>query len=282
MKGARGLLLLCVLFPLLVACDPSGPSEAATADLAINITADGGARVEVRLPRDRSGLSLSALGDQLGADLFPRGPRPRTTIDSQGGSAYPLIRVQASSVYSPGLRPQVNLDLGDAVRTLHEQGFASVNASVIAPYVPSEAHWSVAPESSEAGYWGWRGLTGEQSLPAGQVRLKPEPLRAVGELALVLLAVACLVAGAQGTRSRHRWLCAASGVVAVVVAGVLVMTAGAVQGDNLGVAGYLAGRALTFITLVPLVGLIAIPLGLALIVLGFSYGRPKPQLVQPP
>lgn len=273
MKAAVRVLLLCALSLLLVACDPWGPSNPGTADLTIHLTPEGGADAHLILPAQRSGLSLPELGSQVATDLFPNGPRPHTSIDSQGG-AFPVIRISASSVYSPGSRPELRLDLGDAVSTLHAHGLTFVNVSVEAPFVPSGARWSPRPTYSDARGWSWRGLTVKQLPPSGHVELHPEPLRAVGELGLLLVAMVALTIGVRSARRRKRWPCVACGAIAVLACGAVMLTAGAAQGDNLGVAGLLSGTPLKVVTLLPLVGLGAIPLGFALVALGFSYGKP--------
>ena len=62
----------------------------------------------------------------------------------------------------------------------------------------------------------------------------------------------------------------------MLASGTMVITAGAAQGGNLGVAGVLSGLPLKVVTLLPLLSLIGIPLGFALAVLGFLRGKVGP------
>jgi hypothetical protein len=251
---------------MLAACDPYGPAEPASAEVNVQLKAAGDAEIVLLLPRVREGLSLVQLGDQVAAAVFPRADARRVHIDDQGGAGYPLVRVQVAKAYSPGAHPRLAFELGGAVRPLSDAGLVDIRMTVNAPYVPATARWSVTPDDQDHGYWSWRALRSTQPLPSGEVLLNPRPARAFWSISLLAVTLVCLVGGLFALRARRRWTGVLLGAVALAASLLDVAGAGAVQGDNLGVAGYLSGTALQVVTLLPLVGLFGLPAGTALIV----------------
>lgn len=264
------VLLLAAMLPLLAACDPSGPAEPGSADVNVQLKADGDADVELLLPAERNGLSPLKLGAQVGEALFPKTESRRVSVDDQGGKGYPLVRIRVKSAYSPGSRPRLAFDVGGAVRALSDEGLTSVQVVINAPVVPAAAQWSVQPDDQSNGYWSWHALSPTKPAPSGEVTLDPRPSRAFVAILLLAVTVGALVAGLFALRARRRWTGVLLGTTAFATSLRAVARAGAVQGDNLGVAGYLSGTTLHVVTLLPLAALLGLPLGITVVVLAFT------------
>lgn len=264
------VLLLAAMLPLLAACDPSGPAEPGSADVNVQLKADGDADVELLLPAERKGLLPLTLGAQVGQALFPKTKSRRVSLDDQGGAGYPLVRVRVNSAYSPGARPRLTFDVGGAVRALSDEGLTSVQVVINAPVVPAAAQWSVQPDDQSNGYWSWHALSPTKPLPSGEVTLDPRPSRAFVAILLLAVTVSSLVAGLFALRARRPWAGVLFGITAFATSLLAVARAGAVQGDNLGVRGYLSGTTLHVVTLLPLAALPGLPLGITVVVLAFT------------
>ena len=259
MRPAAGrVLLLAVILPLLAACDPSGPAAPASADVIVQVKADGDVEMMLLLPADRKRLDPLQMGDQVSKAIFPKALTRRVRLDDQGGAGFPIVRVRIANAYAPGRRPRLDLDVGRAVRALHDVGLTSVQMEVDAPAVPAKGSWTVRPDEQSGGSWYWAALRPAQPAPAGEVTLAPRPLRAFAELALQVLTIGSLVAGLFALRSRLRWPAVSCGVAAVGTTLLTVAYAGRVQGDNLGVAGLLSGTSLQVVTLLPLAALLPV------------------------
>ncbi len=104
-----------------------GPCGPASAGVIVQVKADGDAEIKLLLPADRKGLDPLQLGDQVSKAIFPsHAVTRRVRLDDQGGAGFPLVRVRVSRAYSPGRRPRLDLDVGGAVRALHDVGLSSV------------------------------------------------------------------------------------------------------------------------------------------------------------
>lgn len=216
MRPAAGrVLLLAVILPLLAACDPSGPAAPASADVIVQVKADGDAEMMLLLPADRKRLDPLQMGDQVSKAIFLKALTRRVRLDDQGGAGFPIVRVRIANAYAPGRRPRLDLDVGRAVRALHDVGLTSVQMEVDAPAVPAKGSWTVRPDEQSGGSWYWAALRPAQPAPAGEVTLAPRPLRAFAELALQVLTIGSLVAGLFALRSRLRWPAVSCGVAAV-------------------------------------------------------------------
>jgi hypothetical protein len=79
-----------------------------------------------------------------------------------------------------------------------------------------------------------------------------------------------IAAGFFAARARRRWTGVVLGTTAFGTSLLNIAGGGAIQGNNLGVAGYLSGTTLQVVTLLPVTALLGLPLGIAVVVIALS------------
>jgi hypothetical protein len=239
----------------LTGCDPYSSSGVADGvGISVILNAEGGAQTQLFLDSHvRSHAELIRLGKQVAPRLFPTASGHTVVVDDNSGG-YPFVNISTSGVYEPGPQPQFSLDGRPAASFLLGNGFRSVDLYIQAPVVPVIAEW-VPSGSEDSGTWRWNGLVAGAAAPTGSIEMAPEPWRGVLPLALTAGAVGLAVFSGFALRRGRRVLAAATALGSCAIVLGVVMDAGAVQADNLGVAGYLSGAWLTAAAVVPLLGL---------------------------
>jgi hypothetical protein len=280
MKLWSRMFVLVVAIAALTGCDPASvPSDPSVAEMDVAFTAVGGADVDLMLGGSSPSRSqLLRVGAAVAPALLPASGPPSVAVQDNDGGA-PYVRLRTPSAYTPGPHPVVQLDTKAALSVLAGMGYRSVDIWVSAPVVPATGTWQVPPDSVDTG-WSWRAVTPGDPTPAGSIRLDPQPWRAIGELGLTTLAIVCLIDAALALRRRRRWRVVPTALAAGAAAYANVATAGAVQGDNLGVAGLLSGAPLRIATDLPLLGLLALFAALGVLAGAFALTGPPPTAVR--
>lgn len=251
-RGAGRLAVLGVLVLLaLSACGGGGGRALPGAWLDIAVMPDGGAQVDLRAAgRLRSDAEVRDLAEAAARELFPGAAVRARTVTSRG---YPFARAEVTGAYRPGRRVPLRLDTARAWRRLAARGFDEGGVRLWLPSVPATVR--PRPPGGASGVPEWAVGRGRPA-PVVRVEMRPRPVRWFG--AAVLLAL--VVAGIAVSAAARCWpVAAAAAGVSIVCAVVTVSAAAGRQGDNLGVAGVLGGRALAVASSAPLAGL---PLGL--------------------
>ncbi|MEU6036472.1 hypothetical protein ABZ801_13790 [Actinomadura sp. NPDC047616] len=250
---ALGVLVLLALS----ACGGDGERALPGAWVDIAVMPDGGAQVDLRAAgRLRSDAEVRDLAGAVAREVFPgaTGVQVRT-VTSRG---YPFARADVTGAYRPGRTVPLELDTARAWRRLAARGFDEGGVRLWLPSVPATVR--PRPPGGTADVPEWTVGRGRPA-PVVRVVMRPRPALWFGAAALLVLVVAGVVVSAAA----RRWYVAVSAAaVAIVCAVVTVSAAAGRQGDNLGVAGVLGGRALAVAAGAPLAGL---PLGLVAVVL---------------
>ncbi|GLZ13952.1 hypothetical protein Acsp04_41870 [Actinomadura sp. NBRC 104425] len=248
-----GVLVLLALS----ACGGGGGRALPGAWLDIAVMPDGGAQVDLRAAgRLRSDAQVRDLAAAVARELFPGAAAVR--VRTATSRSYPFARADVTGAFRPGRTVSLQLDTARAWRRLAAGGFDEGGVRLWLPSVPATVRPRPPGGASDAPRWTvGRG----RPAPVVRVEMRPRPVRWFGAAALLVL----VAAGVAVSAAARRWpVAVAAAGVAIVCAVVTVSAAAGRQGDNLGVAGVLGGRALAVATGAPLAGL---PLGLAAAVL---------------
>jgi hypothetical protein len=254
-------VILAALAVTLVGCEPYFvPTDPTQARISISIGSTGGADCQLVVGgRTQSKDQLVRIGQSVATSLFPTAARRSVGIGSNPGG-FPLVHIHASGVYEPSAHPVVHLDTGAAVAVLNAMGATDVDIEIRGPGVPAVANWrSSTPTDSTDDIYTWQDVGPHDTAPAGTLALNPRPWRGAEDLTLAALCLASLYPAIWGLRRKRRLLSIAAAVVASVTAGIEIFSAGAVQPDNLGVAGLLNGLELNVVRIVDLSTLLVAP-----------------------
>ena len=215
--------------------------------MSISLGSEGAASVRLILggqTRDHSALLHT--GNAVVAALFPSAIRRSATINDNQG-AFPFVDLHAAGVYRRGAHPLVTIDTQHALVILADMGYRNVDVDIDAGGVPSTATWVSVPASTYSNSWSWPGLVPGDPAPGGTIQLNPHPWQGFGALGLEAATLAALLLAVFGSRRRRRLLTGGAALVAAAAQAVDIATAGAVQPDNLGVAGFVGPVQLSII-----------------------------------
>ena len=253
-KRLGAVVLLGALMVALTGCEPWGvPTDSSQASMSISLGSEGGASVQLILGGQQTQrAALLKTGDAVVAVLFPTASRRSATINSNTGG-YPFVDLHAAGVYRRGAHPVFTIDTRQALAVLAAMGYRNVDVDIDAGGVASTATWVSAPASTYRNSWSWSSIVPGDPAPAGTIRLNPHPWQGFGAVGLEAGTLAALLLAVLGYRRRRRLLTGAAALVAAAAQGIDIATAGAVQPDNLGVAGYVSPVQLSIIewTLIP-------------------------------
>jgi hypothetical protein len=260
------LAILAMVFALaLSACDPwPVPDRTDEAWVDVDIGSDGSGTAQVFIAYSLRG-QLDQVGREIAPLLFP-GRHGTVGIDPNDSGA-PFILVRTPNAYEPGPHPSYAWNSSGLIDALNAHGFTRIRLAVCAPAVPTTVQ-AEPPGTKEVWCWVWH--LPHQTAPTLTVAMHPQPSRWWGALSLLMasLAATALLALAVGRRwpHPHRWLVVGIAAIGLVAAGIGVVTAAAVQGDNAGVAGILHGTILVVATVAPVLVVPAIVALVALLV----------------
>jgi hypothetical protein len=226
----------------LSACDPwPVPDRTDEAWVDVDIEPDGGASARVFIAyalRDQ----LQQVGRELAPALFP-GRETIAEINQNDGGA-PFIVIQTRDAYEPGTHPSFAMKSPQLYRALSAHGMMNVRLTVCPPAVPATLAARPPPQPL-SGCWQWE-LRPQEADATMSISLHPSPGRWWAELSLLVASFAAVVLLWLALRGLwphpHRLLVILIGLVGLTAAGVGIMSAAGVQGDNLGVAGILHGK----------------------------------------
>ncbi|WP_456843939.1 hypothetical protein [Cellulomonas sp. P5_C6] len=287
MKRWVAAALAAVVALALSACDPAMPSgETNGAELDVVVNADGSGTAELYLDDTtvRSDAQLRAWGDEVGARLFPSASSRTVRVDPNGGG-YPFVVVDAQDLYRPGPQPQVSLDTRDAVTWLladGPDGVDVVDVSIDSPRVPLTSSWTPSRGEDES-TWAWWGITDGTTAPYGELVMSPAPWLGVMAVLLTGLGLALLVWSVVTyvrRRRRARAMILAAGALAVSV--LVVLRAGAVLPNNLGVAGVASDTWVQAASLATLAVVLVAPASFVMLVVYAATPRRRPVFAAPP
>ncbi|MBW8481796.1 hypothetical protein [Actinomadura parmotrematis] len=255
-----GLLLLVLGAAVSCGAAPrERPGSGARVEIAV--LAGGGARVDLYAAgRLRSDAEVRELAGRIARETFPGAAR--IGLRTGDGRGLPYGRAEVARAYRPGAAVALRIDTGPAWRRLAALGFGEAVVRLGLPSVPASVRTS--PGARPAGARAWRVRAGAPP-PVLDVELRPEPARWFGVMALPVLGAA---GAAVAFLARRRAVAVPAALAAVGAAVAAVPLAAGGQGDNLGVAGMLGGRALDVAAVLPLSALaFALPAGTLLAVM---------------
>jgi uncharacterized membrane protein YbaN (DUF454 family) len=261
----------------LSACDPSETSGRTNGvNLEVLVNADGSGTAQMYLDdAERSDAQLHSWGEAVGARLFPSATAVQVRVDPNSGG-YPFVVIDAEGLYQPGPQPQVSLDTREAVGWLLANGTKTVDIYIDSPRVPLTSTWT-PPRGADEFSWVWQGVTDGSGAPVGVIVMSPEPWLGILPVLLTVLAGVLLVLSFVAFRRRtHRLVAMLLASAALIATGIVVMQAGAVLPNNLGVAGLASSTWVQVASLLTLLSLLLAPAAVVLLVL-YAVWRPSPK-----
>jgi hypothetical protein len=252
-------------------------------NLEVLVNADGSGTAEMYLDDShRSDAQLHAWGEAVGSRLFPSATSLAVRVDPNSGG-YPFVVIDAQGLYQPGPQPQVSLDTRDAVSWLLSNGTKTVDVYIDSPRVPLTASWT-PPRGPDELSWVWTKITTGAAAPFGVIVMSPEPWLGVLPVLLTVLAIGLLIGSyVVFRRRRRRALPMVLAGCAFIASAVVVMQAGAVLPNNLGVAGVVSSTWVQVASAVTLLSLLAAPVAVVLFVVYAAWrGRRPAQVFVPP
>lgn len=257
-------------------CDPSETSGRTDGvNLEVLVNADGSGTAQMYLDgTSRSDVQLHAWGEAVGRRLFPDAASVDVRVDPNSGG-YPFVVIEAPGLYQPGPAPKVALDTSDAVGWLLDNGTKNVDVYIDSPRVPVTSSWT-PPRGQDEASWVWRGITTASAAPVGSMVLSPSPWLGVLPVLLTGVSGVLLVVSFAVFRRRRRGLAMVFAAGAAVTAFGVLMGAGAVLPNNLGVAGVLPTGWVDAASVVTLLSLLFVPAAVVAFVL-YAVRRPARQ-----
>ncbi|MBO2453744.1 hypothetical protein J4573_42110 [Actinomadura barringtoniae] len=265
---AYGLMLLALVG--LAACGASQQRAKPGAWVHLALLTTGDAQVDVypagHLKSDAEAVALTS---RLAKDAFPRSEDVRAHMEA--GQGRPYARAHVRGAYRRGRTVRLTIDLRNVWQRLSDQGFTEAGVRLELPQVSGTVRGSTSHLRGDERAWTLRGAA-----PVVQVTMRPRPERWYGVMALPVIAA---IGVGMGFFVRRQAVAMPAVIVALVASVASVAVGAGRQGDNLGVAGVLAGSALKTATVAPLaalaLGLPAAMLLVAMIVRRLRIRRPE-------
>ncbi|MFI0356954.1 hypothetical protein [Actinomadura sp. 9N407] len=249
-----GLLLLIVLG--LASCGAAPEPVKPGAWVHIALLSNGDAQLDLFAAgrKLRSDADVLALSRRIAGEAFPDAKGFRVSTEASHGRGF--ARANVAGAYRPGYEASLKIDTAGVWKQLSAQGFDQAGLRLYLPSVPAAVRTS--PDSSDGLAWK---LRKDEPSPTLHVTMEPQVWRWYAAMLLPLLGAAGV---ALAFFARRRFLSMPAAAVAIGAAIATIATSAGRQGENLGVAGLLDGRALDVATVAPLA---ALPLGLPAVML---------------